>query len=128
MTLGYLELCEVMVTHGALCGDDGICGTSDDEFDPGPDGIFGTEDDPVMTIYIPLEVIDALEADPTLGNSVYGLLELANRALAGEPTGDARLSAIAEAVGAINDGFDECRFLVSCTNDNPKYHRGVRGR
>jgi hypothetical protein len=127
-TLGYLELCETMVTQGALCGDDGICGTADDELDPGPDGLFGTDDDPVMTIWIPREVIDALEADATLGNSVDGLLELANRALAGEPTGGARLSAIAEAVGAINDGFDECRFLLSCENENVKTRTSVRGR
>ena len=131
LTLGDLELCEIMVTHGALCGDDGICGTSDDELDPGPDGIFGfnpdtgMNDDPVMTIWIPAEVIAALESDPTLGNSVDGLLALANSALAGEDIGDVRLSAIADAVGAINDGFDECRFLISCENEEFKSARGA---
>jgi hypothetical protein len=42
------------------------------------------------------------------------LLELANRALAGAPTGSATLSEINAAVDAINRGFDECRAPVNC--------------
>jgi hypothetical protein len=49
-----------------------------------------------------------------LPRTVNGLIELANRALAGQPTGGADLSAIAGAAGAINEGFDECRRIVLC--------------
>jgi hypothetical protein len=66
---------------------------------PGPDGRRGTEDDElvsgdIMTFQIPDAVRMAL-ANPTLGiqdSTVRGLLELANRALAGVPTGGATWS------------------------------------
>jgi hypothetical protein len=45
--------------------------------------------------------------------TVDDLLELANCALAGEPV-NVSLEAIAEAVAAINEGFDECRGIVRC--------------
>jgi len=45
---------------------------------------------------------------------VSGLLELANRALAGWPTYDATLSQINNAVDAINEAFDECRIVTYC--------------
>ena len=43
--------------------------------------------------------------------TVANLFALANRALAGLSTGSATLSQIHGVVGAINEGFDECRFL-----------------
>ena len=49
-----------------------------------------------------------------LSNDVDGLLELANCALGNEPTGGASPSNINKAVDAINRGFDNCRFFVSC--------------
>jgi hypothetical protein len=54
---------------------------------------------------IPSSVITALGADPT----VHGLLNLANRALAGLNTAPASLGDIHSAVGLINESFDECR-------------------
>jgi len=68
----------------------------------------------VQTFTIADSVRSAL-SDPVLGinnHTVGGLLELANRALAGLPTGGASLSAINDAVDAINRGLDECRVLV----------------
>ncbi|MEN8251194.1 MAG: hypothetical protein ABFS32_19835, partial [Bacteroidota bacterium] len=44
--------------------------------------------------------------DPT----VYDLLDLANRALCGEGFSNSFLGMITEAITAINEGFDECRF------------------
>jgi hypothetical protein len=89
---------------------------------PGPDGLRGTADDTlvagdILKFAIPASVLTGL-SDPSLGIldvTVQGLLELANRALAGQPTGGASLSAINDAVDAINRGFDECRVLVDCT-------------
>ncbi len=64
---------------------------------------------------IPASVFTAL-GNLSLPNTVGGLLELANRALAGYGTGGASPSEINSAVNAINVGFDECRTLVSCQN------------
>jgi len=53
--------------------------------------------------------------DPTHRSKVSGLLDLANRALAGLPlpTGVSILD-INDAVDSINKGFDECQMLVAC--------------
>jgi len=53
--------------------------------------------------------------DPTHRGKVSGLLDLANRALAGLPlpTGVSILD-INDAVDSINKGFDECAMLVAC--------------
>jgi hypothetical protein len=64
-------------------------------------------------------VIDAL-SNPTYvpiashRGKVSGLLDLANRALSGQSTGSVKLSDINNAVDAINRGFDDCGFLVTC--------------
>src|SRR6185369_16510307 len=89
---------------------------------PGPDGLRGTMDDVLnlsdyLSFTIPNSVRTAL-ADPGLGindSSVQGLLELANRALAAQPTGAASLADINAAVDAVNRGFDNCRVLIDCT-------------
>ena len=94
-------------TMEALSGEDGICGTEDDV------PVFGS----VITKTISQTVLDALI-------SIYGeatvanLFDLANRALGGQSTGGATLKQITGAVGAINEGFDHCRFLVD-ENNNP---------
>jgi hypothetical protein len=88
----------------------------------GPDGLKGTADDVLVTndiqnFTIPATVLTAL-LDPALGitnHTVQGLLELANSALAGLPTGAASVSDINAAVDAINRGFDECRVPVNCS-------------
>jgi hypothetical protein len=113
--LAALGICHVMTTQAALCGDDGICGTSDDVPDPGPDGLPGTGDEDIMTREIPMTVLQALD-NLGLGRTVGGLLELANRALAGMGTDVAGISEIKDAVDRINNLFDECRFLIACTD------------
>jgi hypothetical protein len=101
-------------TIGALPGPDGKIGTADDLIDfKGPDGIQFSGDE-LTSHSIPMSVVNTLMADATLGNSIAGLIELANRALAGQPTGSASLGDIHLAVSAINEAFDECKFLVPC--------------
>jgi hypothetical protein len=99
-----LGLCNLMTTCAVKPGPDGLVGTEDDVPDPESDKI---------TVMISPTVMSALT---TLGlpQTVGGLLELANRALAGQNTGGAGVSAINGAVDAINRGFDECRLLINC--------------
>ena len=52
--------------------------------------------------------------DPTHRGKVSGLLDLANRALAGLSTGAVSITDINAAVDSINTGFDECQMLVAC--------------
>jgi hypothetical protein len=47
-------------------------------------------------------------------NTVQDLLNLANKALGGDPTLSSMLSDIGGAAGAINEAFDECRVAVPC--------------
>jgi hypothetical protein len=115
--LGALELCNLLVTQLADPGPDGLHGTADDVLDPGPDGMPGTADD-TLTLAIPMSVTNAL-ATLGLPSTVSGLLQLANLALAGEPTAGAREGDINEAVDAINRAFDECRFLLVCGVPGP---------
>jgi hypothetical protein len=101
--LADLELCNLMTTL---------------KVDPGPDGLMHTDDDvPIpdteKVVFISPVVMNALD-NLGLDQTVGGLLELANRALAGLPTGGASISAINGAVDAINNGFDGCRLMVSC--------------
>jgi hypothetical protein len=112
--LADLEVCNIMVTCLVAPGPDGLLGTTDDVPDPGPDGIFHTADDQ-LTVTISKKVTDAL-ASLGLLKTVTGLIELANCALANQPTGGASLSEVNGAVDAINRGFDECRLLFSCTD------------
>jgi hypothetical protein len=104
--LGSRTLCSTFVTKRALPGPDKLLGTNDDVIDPA---------DPGQTFTIPASVFTAL-TNLSLPHTVNGLLELANRALANQPTGGASFSNINAAVDAINRGFDECRFLISCGN------------
>jgi hypothetical protein len=108
--LSDLEICPELRTVAALPGDDGLFGTGDDVMD--------TESD-TLTFTIPESVIAALVDSLGLPQTVGGVLELANRGLAGEPTGGARLGDVNQAASAINDAFDGCRFLVSCTEFMP---------
>src|SRR5204862_4378894 len=73
----------------------------------------------IQTWLISQAVIDALSnptyvPDATHRGKVSGLLDLANLALAGLPTGAASLSDINDAIDSINHGFDECAMLVAC--------------
>jgi|GEM_PF-6893329 len=99
-----LELCPYMTTVDA---------------NPGPDGCLGNDDDTpslgaITTFQIPQSVLDFLGS----GATVCDLLNLANRVLAceaGLPSPDALNSAVT----AINEGFDECRFLQLCGPQAP---------
>jgi hypothetical protein len=104
--LGSFTLCNEFVTVPSNYGPDGEICTGDDFSEPGPVGNFA----------ISQAVLDALSSLGLPGN-VSGLLELANRALGGWDTGGATLSQINDAVDAINRGFDECRFVVCCSED-----------
>src|SRR5574341_799826 len=102
--LGDLRLCQTFVTKRALPGPDGLHGTNDDLIDWTDLG---------QEFLIPSSVLSAL-TNLGLSQTVNGLLELANLALAGQNTGGASIPDINTAVSAINEGFDECRFLISC--------------
>jgi hypothetical protein len=58
------------------------------------------------------------ELNDSGGATVANLLALANKALAGQPT-DSTLDEINQAVSAVNELFDECRYLIYCDSDNP---------
>src|SRR5262249_25217375 len=102
------EICNTFVTQGSLAGPDGVKGTADDVIDPSS---------APSTSRIPLSVTCAL-THLGLPHTVGGILELGNRALACQCIDVASLADVNQAVDAINSGFDECRFLVSCT-DSP---------
>jgi hypothetical protein len=65
------------------------------------------------TFGIPERVLTALD-HLGLNRTVAGLLELANRGIAGLPTDVATIGDLNSAVDAINNGFDECRLFVKC--------------
>ncbi len=67
----------------------------------------------IRTWTIPGSVLSAL-TELGLPKSIAGLLELANRALAGQSTSSANLNDINSAVVAANSAFSGCRFLVIC--------------
>ncbi|MCX7993888.1 MAG: HYR domain-containing protein, partial [Fimbriimonadales bacterium] len=103
---GNMPICRTICTRAVL---------------PGPDGLFGTPDDypdPMALprcVTLPPSVLTALD-NLGLPRTVGGLLELANRALAGHPTGGASLSDINSAVDALNRAFDGCKLMVECRN------------
>jgi hypothetical protein len=73
---------------------------------------------------IPADVLTAL-SNLGLPDDVGGLLELANRALAGLPTGGATVTQINDAVDAINNVFDECATLIFCGEAPPPVNLGI---
>jgi hypothetical protein len=91
-----------LTTIGSYPGADGKCGTDDDQVNTGS----------VLVKKIPQSVLNALSSLYS-SRSVQNLFDLANRALGGLSTGGASLAEINQAVSAINEGFDGCRFLQS---------------
>ena len=87
---------------------------------PGPNSCLGDNDDIATgsqsNFLIPVNVLCALQ---NLGFplTVDGLLQLANCALAGASTDVASIAEINQAVSAINEGFDGCRFLINHCDD-----------
>jgi hypothetical protein len=113
-----VTLCRYITTSGADAGLDGCLGSEDDVENLGS----------LLTVEIPAEVLSYLGA----GATVADLLELANCVLAGDDL-PVTYEQVAGACGAINEGFDECRFLASCTteppialNPEPEVHSGER--
>jgi hypothetical protein len=93
-------------TQGVLAGRDGCKGTSDDD----------SEASDIQQFNVPASVLSAL-LDAGVGindGTVKGLLELANRALAGLAIGSATLADVNAAVDVVNRGFDECRVSANC--------------
>ena len=73
--------------------------------------------DGVRSFGVPASVLASM-ISPALGlndSSVAGLLELANRGLAGLLTNGPSLAEIHQAVEAVNAAFDGCRTLVTCS-------------
>ncbi|MCK4510147.1 T9SS type A sorting domain-containing protein [bacterium] len=106
-----LEVCPVMMTVGALPGEDGLYGTADDSL---------CADCDTMTIRIPEEVLAALGDTSGVGTTVGDILGLANLTLAGQDTlFDVTPKQVNEAVKILNRGFKRCRFLVDCTDALP---------
>ena len=64
-------------------------------------------------ILIPGPVLSSLTS-LGLPQTVDGLIELANRAIAGQATGTATVNQISSALDAINTGFDECKAFLGC--------------
>jgi hypothetical protein len=81
---------------------------------PGPDGLMGTEDDeaPELADLVPGDFVIRTIPASIVGMTVDELLAMANEGLAGLPT-IASLGEINKAVSAVNELFDECRFLSS---------------
>src|SRR6185436_11383613 len=93
-------------SQGVLPGPGGLRGTAVDQFVSGG----------ILVVTTPTSVLTAL-SDPLLGINdvtVQGLLELANRGLAGLLGSGPSLPDINAAVDAINRGYDACRVLVDC--------------
>lgn len=109
--LGTFQFCPEFDTREALIGPDSIPCTGDDIVNP--DTLVFNQ-----VFITPQSVLDAL-SNLGLPVSVSGLLELANRALAGQPTGGASLDDINMAVDNVNEAFDECSFVVYCGSIRP---------
>jgi hypothetical protein len=110
--LHTLDLCRYMSSLAVDCGDDGCCGHPpiciEDDDEAIPDTYYDVE--------IPQSVFDELD-ELGWGYEVSDLLALANRALAGYPLTHTSLSDISSAADAINNLFDNCRFLNHCGED-----------
>lgn len=106
-----LEVCPVMLTVGALPGEDGLYGTEDDSL---------CADCDTMTIRISEEMFAALGDASGAGVTVGDILGLANLTLAGQDMlFDLTPKQVYEAVKNLNRGFKRCRFLVDCTDALP---------
>jgi len=79
-------------------------------------------DDDTLVVEIPEAVIAALGGDRTVDH----LLDLANRELAGWIPSSPTAPEINDAVDAVNRGFDECRTLIACGDDDRAIPLGSR--
>ncbi len=114
--LGGSTVCHTMITAKALPGPDGKVGTSDDLIEaPGADLNLDGVPDNYLKVTIPDNVFKELDK-LGLPYTVNNILKLANDMLGSYTATYASLSDINGAADAINHGFDECRFRVSCTN------------
>jgi hypothetical protein len=98
-----------LITIGSSPSDDGVCGTEDD---------IPVEDE-LSYHDIPESVLQALDIEYG-DRSINALFALANRVIGGEYD-VVSLSNMNRACSAINEGFDECRFLYGFSNDKSAY-------
>jgi hypothetical protein len=104
-------VCRTMVSRKILPGADGVMGTADDVADLlGPDGDSATPDN-LLTVTVAEAVLVALN-DLGLPQTVGGLLELGNLALAGQSTSAATIDEISSAVDSVNLAFEGGREIV----------------
>jgi hypothetical protein len=119
--LAEMGLCSTMVSRTLLPGVDGCMGTADDVPDlMGPDGNPETPDN-LVTVTIPAGVLSALNqltesGQITKGQTVGGLVELANRAVAGGDTWTATLQDISASLDAVTVLYHRGRETVDCWN------------
>jgi hypothetical protein len=108
-------VCQTMVSRKLLPGPDGCMGTADDVPDLlGPDGDPVTPDN-LVTITVPDAVIVSLN-ELGLTQTVGGVLQLGNLALADLPTWTATMLEISQAVDAANLIFEEGREVADCSH------------
>lgn len=113
MDLGSRPLCERIVTQRAKGLGNTAAGQGLEVLEIGGDNIFGTGDDPIQIVTISTSVITVLNI-LGLPRTVNGLLELANRALAGDANlGGSSLTDINAALIAINKLFDQTAFIIN---------------
>ena len=118
--LSGMGLGRIMVSRTLLAGNDGCMGTSDDVPDLlGPDLDPNTPDN-LVTIMVADAVIFELNEMMDLGvitkgQTIGGLVELANLALAGGSTGTATLQEISAAIDAVNLLYKGGRETVQCS-------------
>lgn len=110
--LDVLAVCRYLITAPAVTGPDG----KPKPADPGPDTNLDGIPDNYQLFTIPSSVLTAI-GKPVV--TVQDIIALANRALAGESVA-ASLSDINAAVDTINRAFDNCRFLVYCSDKLPQ--------
>ena len=108
--LGAWQLPASFTTVAALAGPDAVVG---EPLACTPNGADPNDDQPNLD---PLTCTSVTRTIPAslVGMTVNQLLVLANQALAGLPTGSVTLAQINQAVSAVNEGFDKCRFLGTC--------------
>jgi hypothetical protein len=80
-----------------------------------------------LTVAIPQTVLEGLVA-LDLPETVGGLLEMVNRALADLPLGGASAAEADKAAASINELFDQCRTLIACSPDVPGDEPSAVGR
>jgi hypothetical protein len=111
--LAQFALSSSFCTQKALAGKDKLIGTDDDRLNRiGSDNLLNSGDETQQFTISPV-IFDAL-CSSHLPYTVEGVYGLANRALAAQPTGNASLTDVSEAVQTVLRAFKAGRFCVQC--------------